>query len=70
MEEKIQTIAEKIAGMEPKQIAAMTFDIAKKTKKKRLRSNSLFFKDYCRKIAEFIVEKESTKEVLQKYNLA
>ena len=67
MEEKIQTIADRIATMQTRQIETMVSEIAKQTKKKKITSGNLFFKDYCRKIAEFVVNRTT---IVQKYNLA
>lgn len=70
MEEKINAIASKIQAMDTRAVDALVSDAAKCSKKKRLSSGSLTFRDYCKKIAEFIVSKRTTQGLIEKYNLA
>lgn len=45
----------------------ITVDIAKRSKKKRITSGSMFFKDFCKTVAEQLV-KPANYEILAKYH--
>lgn len=48
-------------------LANITVDIAKRSKKKRITSGSMFFKDFCKIVAEQLV-KPANHEILAKYH--
>jgi hypothetical protein len=64
----METLVEKITELSTNEIVSLVNDIAKKSKKKRLSSGNMFFRDFCKTIANAL-QKESTKELLHKYNL-
>ena len=64
----IDLIAEKIKELPTHTIVQLVRDIAKKSKKKTLRSGTMFFADYCKTIARALT-KETTKELVKTYNL-
>jgi len=61
-------IAERIKQLELRVIASLIGDIAKSTKKKRLKSGTQSFNQFCETIA-LSLTKPSTKGLLEKYNL-
>lgn len=64
----METLVENIQNLPTHQINALVNEIARKSKKKRLSSGQMFFRDYCKAIAEAL-QKESTKELVYKYRL-
>jgi len=68
MENTVEVIAKKIEEMPTQTIVKLIGEIAKKSKKKSLKSGSLFFKDFCKVIAGNLT-KESTKDLITKYQL-
>lgn len=69
MEEKINNLSEKLATMDVREFDKIVGDIAKKTKTKRLTSGTMFFRQYCKSVAEAML-KPSTESLIAKYNLA
>jgi len=64
----VMVVASKIEAMPTNEVNKLISDIARKTKKKRLESGNLFYRDFCKVIAQ-TVTKQSTRELLAKYNL-
>lgn len=69
MEQQIEILATKLFVKSTKEVSAIVSDIAKKTKKKTMSSGTGFYLDYCKMIAKTLLTKESTKELIVKYNL-
>jgi hypothetical protein len=65
----MQELTEKLTQLELKEIERITIEIARNTKKKRLTSGSMFFKQYCNLIAEQLL-REKNRSIVQKFNLA
>lgn len=65
----IEVLAERIKELPTHTIVQLVRDIAKRSKKKQLQSGTLFFKDFCKKIAEALT-KETTKELISVYDLS
>ena len=61
----VEAVANKVSDLPLKTILSITSDIAKKTKKKRIKSGTASFKKYCNMIAENLL-KETNRPVLEK----
>jgi hypothetical protein len=64
----LEILAARIQDLPTGTIVQLVRDIAKRSKKKTLKSGTMFFKDFCKLIAENLT-KETTKELVYVYRL-
>ncbi len=64
----VELLAAKIEELPTQTIVQLVRDIAKRTKKKTLKSGTMFFSEWCKTIAQALT-KETTKELIHIYRL-